>query len=200
MKDKSPESPSDTKSLERLGTLLANSKTFLEFGSGSSTLLAGKLGVPTVVSTESDRQRCKQVRAKFSPAYLRSLLFSIHVNIDPPRSRAAATAKTRQAGLPPYAAVAWRFASHAKLRPDLIRIGGSFRSACFLNSLAKARPGTRILFEDYERSPCCGAADRVIRPVEFHGTTAEFLVPTIDRAEVEALIERLLPVVRDLAA
>ncbi|MEO1003772.1 MAG: hypothetical protein AAFX65_11755 [Cyanobacteria bacterium J06638_7] len=73
-------------------------------------------------------------------------------------------------------------------KPDTVLIDGRFRVACFLNSLLHARPGTRILFDDYTHRSRYHVVEEFIRPARVCGRQALFVVPTsldIARAEGE---------------
>ena len=54
----------DSKTIEFLTAELGNCYTFLEYGSGGSTLLAVMSNVPHVISVESDERWIRKVKRK----------------------------------------------------------------------------------------------------------------------------------------
>src|SRR5690349_17912425 len=60
---------------------LKTAKCFLEYGAGGSTRLAASLGVPQIVSVESDREFGKAVGRAVANAKSGSLLHMINVNV-----------------------------------------------------------------------------------------------------------------------
>ena len=75
--------------------------------------------------------------------------------------------------------------------PDLVLVDGRFRVACFLYSLAKAKPGCIILFDDYANRPKYHLVEEFIQPTSFCGRQGHFIVPEIlDRQAILAEAER----------
>ena len=61
-------------------------------------------------------------------------------------------------------------------KPELILIDGRFRVACFLYSLLKAFPGSKIIFDDYRNRPHYQVVEEFIKPTELYGNQALFIV------------------------
>jgi hypothetical protein len=130
-------------------------RTYLEYGSGGSTLAALRM-VPCVVSVENDRAFHRAVTSK-----ARSLstgdYFPIFVN----------TGRTIEWGEPTvqrrtalrrwlwrrYAIAPWITIERNRLSPDLIFIDGRFRVACALESMLRLPSNSRcrILLDDVEQ-------------------------------------------------
>ncbi|MGQ0618889.1 MAG: hypothetical protein ACT4QA_03065 [Panacagrimonas sp.] len=163
--------------IARLDALMRGTQTVLEYGSGGSTMMAGQLGIPLIISTESDRLWCQKLRRQFCPTFLGSLLVSLHADLGPTQSwgHPAGDAKARL--WPLYPTVGWRFVQRIGRQPDLILIDGRFRSACLLLSLSCGEPGTPILFDDYVGRDYRSIVERFARPIAFHGRMAEFVIP-----------------------
>jgi len=71
-------------------------------------------------------------------------------------------------------------------KPELILIDGRFRVACFLYSLLKAMPNSKIIFDDYKKIPHYQVVEEFIKPTEIHGNQALFIVPenlSVDKIE-----------------
>ena len=62
-------------------------------------------------------------------------------------------------------------------QPDLILVDGRFRVACFLFSLASAKPGSTILFDDYVNRPHYHLVEEYLTPSAYCGRQAQFIVP-----------------------
>lgn len=62
--------------------------------------------------------------------------------------------------------------------PDLLLIDGRFRVHCFLESLLKARNGTKIIFDDYTNRPWYHIVEDFAAPIETIGRQALFSVNT----------------------
>ena len=75
--------------------------------------------------------------------------------------------------------------------PDLVLVDGRFRVACFLYSLAKAKPGCTILFDDYTNRSKYHLVEEFIQPTGFCGRQGHFRVPeTLDREAILAEADR----------
>lgn len=66
----------------------------------------------------------------------------------------------------------WRYTN----KPDFVLIDGRFRVACFLTSLVFSDPGTKILFDDYDRE-YYHVIEEIIFPVAQTETQALFVRP-----------------------
>ena len=71
--------------------------------------------------------------------------------------------------------------------PDVILVDGRFRVAVFLTALARAQPGTKIVFDDYSRQRY-KVVEEIIRPSEENQRQALFVRPnSIDIEKVLTL-------------
>lgn len=135
--------------------LLRNSKIYLEYGSGGSTVLADRLNVPHIVSIESDGRFASKLQEQFNQELRRRHVDVIHVPIglvgkwgkpiDQRRTEKNAARWQNYADRP------WEiFREHAKV-PDFILIDGRFRVNCTLTSLLELpdQSDTWFLFDDY---------------------------------------------------
>lgn len=157
---------------------LRRSRCFLEFGSGGSTRLAASLNVPEIVTIESDPTFMDAVRAALEKDQTASNCALIYADVG----------QTQQWGYPlnfagfrrwpNYALGAWDYLRENRLSPDLILIDGRFRVGCFLVSLLDARPGTKILFDDYDdRKEVYGSVEKFVTPTRLLDRSAVFTVP-----------------------
>ena len=71
-------------------------------------------------------------------------------------------------------------------KPELILVDGRFRVACFLYSLLKANPGSKIIFDDYNNRLHYHIIEEFIKPTEVYKNQGLFIVPEnlpIDKIE-----------------
>lgn len=162
----------DQSTVARLRRELAGARTYLEYGSGGSTLLAAAAGVPTV-SVESDRF----FAAKVKQALPRGARVDVLV---PPMGL------TRQWGHPVFGAhrkgaryVTAPFAGGRMDMADLVLIDGRYRAACALEVARRARNlrrSVRIIFDDYRRRPIYHGIEQWLGAPELCGRAAVFAV------------------------
>ncbi len=160
-----------------LARALAGCRAYLEYGAGGSTVLALRLGVPEVITVESDPACLALVQAAFrsrpdGTSFL-PVLITDGVKGGGPR--------------PEYALAPWRALAAGNGRmPELILIDGRFRVACFLACLVWGRPGTTLLFDDYFDRPAYRVAERFCPVTARHGRMAVFhLSRILDPLEVK---------------
>jgi hypothetical protein len=163
---------------DRLAQLMSGAKNvFLEYGSGASTMLAGNVGIPVIISTESDAAYCELVRSEFAPKYPRSTLISFRVDIGPTGEWGHPRDRQKKDCWPLYAFKQWRFVLDHGFQPDLVLIDGRFRTACVFASLLFARVDVPILVDDYVGRDYSKAIEPIIKPAAMYGRMAEFVVP-----------------------
>ena len=154
------------------------STCFLEYGSGGSTRLAASIGVPHIVSVESDRAFAAAVHAAVTSSETQSLCKVIHADIGRTKGWGHPVGFEAFRRWPNYSLAPWDFLRGNHPAPDLILIDGRFRVACFLASLLEAQPGTAILFDDYgDRVARYGHVEAFVRPAEQIDRSAVFVVP-----------------------
>ena len=173
---------------------LQSCKTYLEYGSGGSTLAALKM-VPKVISVENDRAFyraiTREARLSITGEY-----FPLFVN----------TGRTGEWGFPVterltalriqlwrrYAVAPWLVIERNGLLPELIFIDGRFRVACALESLLRLPPVSdcRIMLDDFAQfdgaySPIFEFAEGI----ETHGRAVKFKrARNLDQARCRTLL------------
>ncbi len=132
---------------------LGSARSYLEFGAGGSTRLAGRLGVSTV-SVEGDRYFARSVRAGLAPDNRVTLIdadigtttyWGVPLRGKPTPDRVR---KWRRYIELPFAFLA----REARAFPDLVLVDGRFRRACALRTAqeaAKAGVECDLLMDDY---------------------------------------------------
>jgi hypothetical protein len=122
---------------------LKESRCYLEYGSGGSTVYAANVAkVPEIFSVESDR--CWHEKVAKSIALPKKGVNLEYCDIGPVGQWGAPIDKSK-------VEYYWQYivALLNNNVPDTILIDGRFRVATFLFSLLSARVGTKILFDDY---------------------------------------------------
>ncbi len=80
-----------------------------------------------------------------------------------------------------------------KLKPNVVLIDGRLRVLCFLVSLKKCNPGTKILFDDYVNRKKYHVVEELIKPTSNNGRQCLFQVTnkdTIDMNKLDLLINK----------
>lgn len=159
---------------------LGQSRSYLEFGSGGSTVLAAKT-TPVIVSVESDKGFLQAVEAKLRQMQLRPVLAEfIHANIGittrwgNPLVKRPTPQRLEQWAR--YPTAPWATLQKEQIVPDTVLIGGRFRVACALESLAHLPPKSqsRILVDDYTSRPEYAPITEFGRLEGVHGRMAVF--------------------------
>jgi hypothetical protein len=157
---------------------LAAAKSYLEFGSGGSTMLAGRIGLPTI-TVENDRWFAKAVARRLPPsADIRLLVVNTGIISEWGRPTFATKRPWRLRRWRRYLDLPFELIEREKSPfPDLVLIDGRWRRACALKTAFEAsRVGARvtICFDDYAPRPFYHGVEELLgRPV-VHGRMAIF--------------------------
>lgn len=176
----------DGASADWLADRLKATKLYLEFGSGGSTLLANRLGVPSI-TVESDRYYAAAVR-RVLPSPEKALILTPPMGI------------TGEWGMPVFGKerkgpryVRAPFDALKDGFPDLIFVDGRYRVACVLESArqaALANCRSTVLIDDYERRPHYHVLEEHLGKPERVGRGAIFSVG--DRVVPDELVRTYL--------
>lgn len=123
----------------------ATAEFLLEFGAGGSTVLAGAINLPRVVSVDSSEEWLAKLRA--APELQTTDFTAYHVDIG----------KLKDWGHPADRAKAWNWPSYYRRiwdqigdkRPDVVFVDGRFRVACALMTLLQCPAETTIIIHDF---------------------------------------------------
>ena len=85
-----------------------------------------------------------------------------------------------------YTDTIWRV-DQGQDSPGLVLIDGRFRVCCFLTSLKYAKSGAKIIFDDYGDRPYYHYIEKYVRPSEWCGRQALFIVPEKDHIDFQQL-------------
>ncbi|WP_052730383.1 hypothetical protein [Sphingomonas sp. SRS2] len=161
---------------------LAQSRSYLEYGSGSSTLIAAHAGVPTV-SVEGDRFFARAVnKALPAGASVRFALPDIGLTVGLCRPFNTTPTARRMRRWARYVAAPWPLLDGF---PDFILTDGRFRLACMLDVVRRARDGghrATLMCDDYANRPRYHAIEAYIGAPRLVGRAAFFEVGPDDQA------------------
>lgn len=180
---------------DRLDELLKASQCYLEYGTGASTVRAVEWRVPRVFAVENDMCRLpsleKELHALGSKKKWRLQCVDTGPTIEwgYPRGHSKIEHWWR------YPLDVWETMKKENEVPDLILIDGRFRVACFLACLLQAKPGTRVLIDDYKERGYYFSVGDFILPERCTDRCAEFIIPEI--LNRDRVWRALLPAVMD---
>jgi len=171
---------------------LREATTYLEYGSGSSTVLAAQLG-KRVYSVDSDRifiARVREALVRHAPSTFTNVSL-LYVNIGftrewgQPVFRAplpARLARWRQ-----YYQKPWVSLNQAGHVPDLVLVDGRFRVACALISLQQlaSNPNAILIVDDYVGRDWYLEIERFGEMIEVIGRMAVFKPKVVEPDEIE---------------
>ena len=152
----------------------AAAEVILEYGSGGSTVVAGAVPGARVFSVESDADWLVMMQRWFDANPPQASLTLHHGDIGPTKDWGMPVNNRRVAQWPGYAHSVWDREDF--VQPDVVLIDGRFRLACFLTVLFRSRDNVRVLWDDYVDRPAYHLAEKLAKPLGFHGRMAEFLV------------------------
>ena len=163
--------------IERLAELMSRSKSYLEYGTGGSTMLAIRSGVRQLVAVESDLSWLLALRHRVAALAAPTEVTWRYEDIGPTGDWGAPVDDSAWRRYRRYPLGVWREHWREGGSPDLVVVDGRFRVACAIASLLHAAPGTPILFDDYTVRPQYHHLEHLISPVAVHDRIAELVVP-----------------------
>jgi hypothetical protein len=151
-----------------------NSKCYLEYGSGGSTIFAANVAkVPSIISVESDKKWNENVKSSVDNSISR--LYIEHCDIGDVIEWGYPMNKNKVDTFWQYSFKPWDTANKNSLIPDTVLIDGRFRVCSFLTSLLCSQVGTRLLFDDYFDRPHYFVVEEICQLHERHGRMAVFI-------------------------
>jgi hypothetical protein len=176
---------------------LADSRVYLEWGSGGSTMLACA-GARRVVSVDSDPVFLRRVKHKVRRLQLPAKAQFVHANIGLVRAwgnpEFTAPTRRRLRSWKRYARAPWTRFDDGVL-PDLVLIDGRFRVACAMETLLRCagHPCTLIV-DDYVDRPEYHALDQFLEIIE---TTGRLIVARARPDKLAACRDAIAPFYAD---
>lgn len=170
--------------LNRFKQEIFNAATYVEFGSGGSTVFASK-HCASCISVENDRFYARAVASQLEEGAVKQVIASLGfsrqwgVPLFPNARKAAA-----------YVAAPWG----SEPFPDFILVDGRYRIACALEAARRAheaRASAVLMFDDYGDRPHFHIVEEVLGEPEMAGRAAIFRIGKqhVPRASVEKWLE-----------
>lgn len=161
---------------------LETTKRYGEYGVGESTVFAAADPERSVVAIDSDASWISRVGKVVDE----ERVALVHVDIGPVGDWGRPLDYRNRSAFAEYPSSLWNLGSDF----DLVLIDGRFRVACLLRSLLEARPGTKLLFDDYCTKPWYHVVEEVIRPIATNGRQALFICPpSVPELAVESMLQ-----------
>lgn len=158
----------DPEGVERFKTELAYATRYVEFGSGGTTVMADRLGIPTT-SVESDRFYARAVASRLSSDCVKQVVVDLGFTGEWGSPLINSPAKGRR-----YVSAPWEGEF-----PDLILVDGRYRAACALESARRAHQAGKtatLMFDDYGLRRHYHVVERSLGKPQMAGRTAIFQV------------------------
>jgi hypothetical protein len=196
-----PEQPHlDPESAPVFRSLQESAKRYVEFGSGGSTLQAGRIGLDTI-SVESDPAFARSVRRQMTigaPVVILDARIGIVGEWGTPVVQRPTPARVRRWRR--YVQLPLNAWAERKAFPDLALVDGRFRRACILEVVRRAvgaKSPVTIFFDDYYDRPGYHAVEPMLGQPKRIGRSAIFEVdgasgtPVIAVGDVEKAMHDL---------
>lgn len=170
---------------EKFKQLAAQSKVYFEYGCGKSTIWCSHNIQGKIFSVDTSKKWVQNVKSKAGSKNVPQLRW---VDCGSISDWGTPTGYSLRQNFKEYIAGPFQMTSES---PDLVLIDGRFRVACFLNSLLKSSPGTRIIFDDYTERTKYHIVEELCEKPSLCGRQAIFTVPhVVNRDMIQREIER----------
>ena len=179
--------------VQALTEKLMNSKVYLEFGMGGSTVLAARVGVPYIFSVDSSLEWLDNITTEISTTPIRSKIKLLHADLGKIGDWGHPIGQEKISNWPSYYSGPWREMQSSGMCADLVLIDGRFRIACFLYSILNLNPGSTIIWDDYLPRPEYHIIESILKPYQYVDSMAIFKITEIPdhRKTISMLFENL---------
>jgi hypothetical protein len=166
--------------------ILADAKTYGEYGCGASTAWVFNNCACHILGVDSSEIWLQNVRASCGDSPRLALH---HADVGTVGDWGWPVNYDKHENFGDYTDWIWNQA----LTPDVVLVDGRFRVCCFLSALLRAKPGARIMFDDYTNRAHYHIVERFLKPLKTCGRQALFVVPdqgALDVKEIAVFIDR----------
>jgi hypothetical protein len=150
------------------------SKCYMEYGIGKSTIWAYNNSKTKILGVDSSAIWVDHVLRE-CPDLER--LHLMHVDLGPLGDWGRPLTLFKKENIIDYIDSHWNSSYSDEI--DMVLIDGRFRISCFYSSLAKAKPGCIIFFDDYIMRPLYSEVENDLKPTAVEGRQAIFIVPEL---------------------
>ena len=161
-------------------SFVRNSRDYVEFGTGGSTVLASKHVKNSILSVDSSRQWLDQVRDACASSQTKPEL--TFIDIGPTGDWGFPIDASTKSRWPDYHSAIWKIPRSATA--DLYLVDGRFRVACFAQIVLHCHPNAIIGFHDFSSRPHYHRVREIAQEIATAGDMSFFLpLPKKDAAE-----------------
>jgi hypothetical protein len=164
-------------------SLAADCRTYFEYGCGASTVWMADNTTAKIFATDTSSEWIDTVWDRV-PRDAVNRLHLTHIDLGELKKWGRPISYADRDRFHDYTSQMWRQRS---VEPDLVLIDGRFRVCCFLTSLRHARPGTRIVFDDYMDRPHYHLVEEFVTRADCCGRQVLFIVPEKDALNADRL-------------
>lgn len=165
-------------------SFVRNSRSYVEFGTGGSTVVASRHVQGSIMSVDSSREWLDQVRDACASSQTRPEL--VFADIGPTGEWGYPTDASTKQHWPDYHSAIWKMPHSATA--DLYFVDGRFRVACFAQIVLHCNPDAIIGIHDFSSRPRYHCVREIAREV----ATAEdisFFRPLPERKIAETILQ-----------
>ncbi|BAR63487.1 hypothetical protein ACVIWV_010092 [Bradyrhizobium diazoefficiens] len=161
-------------------SFVRNSRDYVEFGTGGSTVLASKYVKRSIRSVDSSQEWLKRVGSACAECQTQPELML--VDIGPTGDWGFPTDGATKSRWPDYHSAIWRYEQSADA--DLYLVDGRFRIACFAQTVLHCKPTAIIGFHDFSSRRPYHCVRKIAQEIATAGDLSFFLpLPRRDAAE-----------------
>jgi hypothetical protein len=167
-------------------SVLAKTTIYGEYGCGASTIWVARNTQCKIRSVDSSTEWLSHVEQEINGRPDAELYFA---NVGRIGKWGRPVGYEKAANFPDYTDWLWQ----REEKPDTVLVDGRFRVCCFLTSLRRSAEGTTIIFDDYTNRGHYHYVENFLKPAEYCGRQAKFVVPrqsSLDLKQLDEAIER----------
>lgn len=165
-------------------SFVRNSRSYVEFGAGGSTVVASKHVQSSILSVDSSRDWLDQVRTACASSRTRPEL--IFVDIGPTAEWGFPTDSSMKPRWPDYHSAIWKMPHSAAA--DLYFVDGRFRVACFAQIVLHCNPNAIIGIHDFTSRPKYHCVREIAREIATAGDMS-FFRPLPEKKVAESILQ-----------
>jgi hypothetical protein len=165
-------------------SFVRNSRSYVEFGTGGSTVVASRHVQSSILSVDSSREYLDQVKAACASSQTKPEL--IYVDIGPTGEWGFPVDPSMKSRWPDYHSAIWKMPHSATA--DLYFVDGRFRVACFAQIVLHCNPNAIIGIHDFTSRPKYHCVREIAREVATAGDMS-FFRPLPERKIAEAILQ-----------
>ena len=166
-------------------TLIHQTKKYCEYGCGRSTIWVSSRTNAQIVSVDTSQEWAQKIIKAIDKS--KSCRTITWIDCGPVGDWGYPKSLEHKDNFISYAEEPWK----TDKTYDLVLIDGRFRVLCFLVSLKNAKPGTKILFDDYINRPHYHVIEKVVDRLTTCGRQCLFEVPELSLAQNQ-IIDNLI--------